>query len=424
QGLKDTGKLELLPGNEDVRVCFVPSDLRDDENRPVENVHLLMKDILATEGTVDLYVALNNDNVTDTFVLMNIVDIIKSMPGDRIRLKKVITTTNDRDAFVNIIKDDTSDFAITNLVSAIQAFLKYGKVDLFLDYWKNTGLENPLVDSVIYAMRRIDTGISLCNVQEIEDGIVQLRQLMNEDFNGKNDYNTRLFELIAEEIRQDYGPLLEGDKVEFIELVKWSYRKKFYQQTLTFIEAKAPKGIVSKGWYYYLNDEEDKEHVTDLFAKIRSKMRPFEYYKINDLDHYFVKLYHRDMVNTTGKPKAAQRRFAQYRISDLDNTDEESITAYTKLQDREILENLLFSYYWASIVRNNTNHADAKEGEDDRLIVDKSDVGLRLAMIEEAVQYFLDCWEKAEEQNVSDPDVLRIDPFEVKRKSQKMKKDR
>ena len=277
--MKDSCKMEILSENEDVKVRFIPTSLSEEGKLPVDNILQLIQVIVGEhEEDVDIYVALNNDDMTDNYVLMNILDIIGTMHEDGITVKNTFTTTEATNAIAGEIRDDTTGYGITELAAATRAFLKYGKVDMLVEYWNRSGSRNELIERMIYAMRRIDIGISLCNIREMEEGIATLRALFAETdrMPDPDDYYSKLFMVLADGIRADYGKLMEGDETQFIDLVKWGYRKKFYQQTLTLIESRAPRELVSKGIYYYCNNEMLKEHVIMLLAEERAGMKQRE----------------------------------------------------------------------------------------------------------------------------------------------------
>ena len=100
-----------------------------------------------------------------------------------------------------------------------------------------------------FKLRNIDNGISLCDVNDIERGIRSLREALKDGtrIEGRAPL-VQLFEVLLEAIRRDYGRLLETDKIEFIDLVRWAYRKEFWQQTLTLIESRAPQELIDKGF--------------------------------------------------------------------------------------------------------------------------------------------------------------------------------
>ena len=415
--MKDSCKMEILSENEDVKVRFIPTSLSEDGQLPVDNILQLIQVIVGEhEDDVEIYVALNNDDMTDNYVLMNILDIIGTMHEDGITVRNTFTTTEATNSIAGEIRDDTLGYGITELAAATRAFLKYGKVDMLVEYWNRSGSRNELIERMIYAMRRIDIGISLCNIREMEEGIATLRELFAETdrMPDPDDYFSKLFMVLADGIRADYGKLMEGEETQFIDLVKWGYRKKFYQQTLTLIESRAPREFVNRGIYYYCNNEMLKEHVVMLLAEERAGMKPYEYWKMNDIDHFFIKTYIRkgNMRNGNEDP---QRTYARHRLKGLDSTNNDMITAYTACENRDVVENVLYAYYHIGDIRNYTNHAEDREGEDTRLIVDEKDDSIRLVKITEAVEYFIKCFDEAAAMTKGkELDVVTITSDEVR----------
>lgn len=393
--LKDSSKLELLEGNQDARVRFVPTSTSEGESFPIGNLKQLMSTITrAGQEDVDLYIGIHSDDATDTFVLMNVLDMVRGLPNSRVRVRAIVTTGNDPGSFVSEITDDTDSYDITELLSGMRAFLDYGKVDRILAYWTRLGVSNPYVESMLYAMRSIDDGISLCNIREIESGIERLRELFSSMDEGLgDDYHSRLFSLLVDGIRQDYGALLEGESIDFIELVRWCYRKKFYQQTLTIVESRAPEVFVSKGIFYYSTGDDDHERVVRILGNLFFDLKPFQRYQFNDIAHYFVKFYQRDKM-PRGSARVSQRGYADIRIAQLDNDDPDVITAHTCCDDRQAVSDLLFAYYYLGAIRNQTNHAGRDRPEDDPLIAEESDVSAKMHTITQCIEYFLRCYDR------------------------------
>ena len=155
------------------------------------------------------------------------------------------------------------------MLAGTTAFLNYGKAESIVRYWKQAAVDNPTIDRVVYAMRNIDTGISLCDINDIERGIRSLRALLSDrESIGGDTPIEQLFEILLECIHRDYGRLLETDEIEFIDLVRRAYRKEFWQQTLTLIESRAPRDFIEKGFYYYCDSEDRKEQVAKIFGGI------------------------------------------------------------------------------------------------------------------------------------------------------------
>ena len=421
---KETYKLEILPENENVKVRFIPTNVSEDGKLPIENILQLVHAITGDHAEpVNLYVALNSDDMTDNFVLMSVLDIVNTMPDSNVRLCNVFTTSGTHEMLAGEIRDDTEGYNVTDLNAAFRAFLKYGKADMIIEYWEKSGAHNDKVDQMIYAMRHIDAGVSLCDIREIELGVGQLRKVFENgiDFEA-NDYYTRLFTILATGIQRDYGDLLVGDEPNSVDLARWAYQKEFYQQTLTLIESRVPRLLVEKGIFYYAGNEEQKEFAMRIYAKYRNTLKPFEYWKIDeDIEHYFVKLYMRGDAAARGKGGNPQRNYARYRVNSLDNTDPARLTAYSVCTDRQALEDLLYAYYHIGEVRNITNHA-SEDDMDNRLLVEASDISARMATIREGIEYFLKCYDRVMENMPEEkPRVLKTSAAEICAKAKEMK---
>ena len=421
--LKDSYKLEILPENADVKVRFIPTSVSDDGKLPIDNIMQLVKAIEGDHNEeINLYVALNSDDMTDNFVLISILDILDIFPDSRVHLRNVFTTSDSHNMLAGEIRNDTRGYGITALNAAFRTFLKYGKADMIIDYWEKYGSDNTRVNQMIYAMRHIDAGVSLCDIGEIENGISQLREVLDKGLDSEgNDYYSSLFSILAEGIRRDYGELLTKDEVSFIDMARWAYGKGFYQQVLTLIESRAPEIFVRQGILYYCNSEEEKGNVAAQFARCRNSMRPNQYWMIDDnVQHYYIKTYLRG-DNFVHKYKDNQRNYAAMHVSLLDNTSNERITGYTVCDDREALENLLFAYYHLCEIRNMTNHASTRES-DDRLMVEFRDLSVRMMRIREGIDYFMKWYDKVMDLIKDKPlDVVLISSGDIKAKAKQLK---
>ena len=423
--LKPSAKLELLPVNEEVRIGFIPEEQMEESGQWVDSMLTMEKSIAYGEEDINLYVSLNSDNAADTFIIMNMLDILVSMPGSGVRLKKIFTVRSRQRSLTGLIRDDTDGYGVTELIHATRAFLNYGRADMIVDIWKKSGEQNESIARMIYAMRHVDDGLSMCNIPEVEEGILRLRELFRAEKTWREiGYYGMLFGVIAESIREDYGVLLEGDgSIPFIDLVKWAYRHRFYQQTLTLIESKAPEVLVKSGMFYYCSDEKNREQVTQLFAKQRQGLKPYEYYKIDNVDHYFIKTYDRGATRGMGnRGEDPQRVYAAMRSRSVGNEDSSKITGYTACDSMETLQNLLFAYYHIGVVRNKINHAEADAMTDTRLIVSESDESAALVWMKESIDYFISSYEKAvSEVKDKNPQVVLITGDEVRKAAERMK---
>lgn len=426
--LEPSLKPGILQENGEVSLSFVSEAEIDDSGKWVDNMMEMNKSVVKDEEETDLYITLNSDDAADTFILLNMLDILVSMPESGVHLKKIYTIRNMQRHMAGIIRDDTEGFGLTELFHAIRAFLNYGRADMIVDIWKRSGESNESVAAMIEAMRKVDVGLSMCNPPEVEEGILRLRDLFgSEKFWRESGYYGMLFTLIAESIREDYGVLLEGEgEINFIELVKWAYRHQFYQQTLTVIESNTPDNLVRSGIFYYCKDENDVDQITHLFAEQRLRLKPYEYYKMDQIEHYFIKNYDRGRTRGRGsRGEDPQQVYAALRTQSVENTDPSLITGYTACDSLETLQNILYAYYRVGYVRNKISHADAHVMAKKNQAASDSDESPALVWMKDSIEAFIDGYEKAmAEVEDKEPNVVIISGNDVRKIAESIRHSR
>lgn len=131
--------------------------------------------------SIELYICLQSNHVYGIFPMINAMNLTRILPNEWVRVCRVITETSLKDLPICAVCDQTSEYSISKLQAATEAFLRYGKTDLLRDYWERANLRNPKIDRMIYAIRNIDSGISLCDVADMERGIRSLRSVIKSD---------------------------------------------------------------------------------------------------------------------------------------------------------------------------------------------------------------------------------------------------
>ena len=426
--LKPTSKMELLPVNDKTCIRLIPEDLMGAGGQWVDRMMAMRENIIQDAEDINLYVSLNSSDAADNFIIMNMLDILVSMPGKYIQLKKILTVRSSSQSLAGIIRDDTQGFGLTELTHALRSFLNYGKADMIASIWEKSGARNESIASMIYAMCHVDAGLSTCNLTEMEQGILRLRQLFqSEKLWREFGYYGILFSVVAESIQEDYGPLMEGSgDIPFFDLLKWAYRHQFYQQTLTLIESRFPDILVNSGIFYYCDDESQEQQIIQQFALRRLDLKPYEYYKMDSIEHYFVKNCDRGAPKGKGaRGEDAQRVYAAFRAQSVENTNPSLIKGYTACDSLETLENILYAYYHIGDIRNKVNHADTSVLTDRRLIVSESDESTALVMLKESIDFFIISYEKAmAEVQGKKPNIVSITSDEVRIAADHMKFDK
>ena len=426
--LKLSAKLEILPVNENVCVRYIPDNKMGKREYWVRDIFDIDQDVLDGKNEINIFVSLDNDSAVDSQLLLNLLDIIVSTPGSNVHLKKIYKVFEASGKLTGSIIDSTAVSRSTDLVVAAHAFLNYSKTDMLVEFWENCGERNERISSLVYAARRVDMGISMCNIQEVQEGIQRLRKLLNDGiaWEDTGDYGL-LFSVIAGSIQADYSTLLEGSgDIPFIELIKWAYRHQLYQQVLTLIESHAPVNLVTSGIFYYCDDEDREEEITKLFALQRLELKSYEQYKLDKIEHYFIKYYDRSLVRLSGsKGEDRNRVYAAARAQSIMNPDPARISGHTACSNIELVQNVLYAYFHLGDVRNKISHADANAMIEQRLIVSENDVSSAVLLMQESIEYFIMSYENAlEDVRGKDPRVVRISPDAVRNLADRMKRER
>ena len=423
--LKPSAKLEVLPANEDIRAHCVPSEML--EKREYWMGSILNANQAGEQDDINLYVSVGRESAVDGQLLMNMLDILIATPGSRVHLKKLYRVYESYNSLAGAIVDGTALTLSTDLVAAAHAFLNYSKTDMLVHFWENAGEHDPRISSLIYAARHVDVGISMCNIPEVQEGIDRLRELLMDErsWTDTGDYGL-LFGVIAGCIQADYAPLLAGDgKIAFIELIKWAYRHQLYQQVLTLIESHAPTNLVKSGIFYYCDDEASAPEVTNLFAQQRLELKPYEYYKMDDVDHYFVKNYDRGSVRLNGsRGEDRSLVYAALRVKSIENSDPAKITGCTACSNTQTLPKTVCAYFRLGDVRNKISHADASAMVERRLIVSESDVSSAMLLMQESIEFFIKSYEEAlAEAQGKNPKIVAISPDEIRNAADRMRRE-
>ena len=394
--LAESNKLSALDQNHDIRMCFVPTSSKHRGYVPMKDVNQIVDTIEACEGDIiNLYIDMQGLDTGDGYTVLAVLSMLGNDQNSPICIKEIISSHYEPGLFANMIdNDEMSRYDINQLVSGMSAFIQYGKVDQVRAYWQESGLHNEHIEKLLYAMRLVDEGVSLCNISDLERGVNLLREVFaTTPEEGLNELESNVIGVIQEGIRKDYGALLEGDKLDELELIKWALRKKFYQQSLTIVESRMPEQFVKNGLFYYAVDAETKQNLLEVMGRKYWETAPKDRWGFKHFNHYFVKFYGRSEQPRGRGITDLQKSFTDFRINSL--TDDSKIAkAYSRLSDNpEILSDLLYSYYKLGDVRNRVNHAEDSEaimGEND---YDAENENIKL--LTEGINRFVYCYEKA-----------------------------
>ena len=421
----DKMKLSRREDNTDIGISFIPTSHKNSENYvPAENVAEIVRQLNAVDAErVNVYMDMQGLASAEGYTILAVLSMLSNDQNSRIFIEEIITSHYRKGRFANPIdNNEMKRYEINNLVSGMSAFISYGKVDEIQAYWDSRGIENPHVEMLLYAMRRVDEGISLCNTGDLESGIDMLKDVFSSTPREElPEVESNIFRILEDTIRGDYGKLLEGDDVDPLELVRWAMKKKFYQQSLTIIESRLPQNIVDSGIFYYADSPEARESFLEEVNLLYWDSAPKDRWVFDDMAHYFMKYYGRNQMRNARKSfnsSDRQRDFTKYRVDQLEGKAELMKNAYSVLrEDRELVEDVLYTYYHLGDIRNMINHAQVTQAEDIRKI-DIHKENENVEMLRTGIEAFVNAYDAARaymaEHNIGSVETYQISKQEVK----------
>ena len=117
-----------------------------DDKEQKDNILGIVNTILGIstdpEEEICLYMDMQGGNRTSGFVRNAVVSILNNQTTSRVSLKFIVATNfNGSTISENEIVDETRRYKITDLVSGMNAFLRYGKADMIKQYCRELQVE-------------------------------------------------------------------------------------------------------------------------------------------------------------------------------------------------------------------------------------------------------------------------------------------
>ncbi|MCR5137662.1 MAG: TM1812 family CRISPR-associated protein [Oscillospiraceae bacterium] len=291
--LNSDRKLRVLPGEHREELAFVPL-MRGE----IDNISGIIQAIYASfpeEDEIRLYVDVQGGGRTDAFIRNQIFTVLNNETDSRISIRQIISTGFEKQNFANLLKDETERYRINDLVAGMHAFVNYGKVGTLKRFFQGRQDQQDYLTSLMDVMENIDRAISLCDVERLENNILQLRKKLNE-VPEADSTSAEIFAVLKAGIERDYGKLLESDSIDPVELIRWAKRKELIQQTLTIIEARTPELIINRKLLYF--PEEECEILEDIKYYHSDKDKQKEHQTI---EQYLCKGYAKDLKKDVGE---------------------------------------------------------------------------------------------------------------------------
>ncbi len=195
-----------------------------------------LRELLNDNDHVTLYLDQHGGLREISIVLSAIISLLNN------EAEKLTVKTYNVEVGKNLIVSDAS-MKIYDFVSGINEFMNSGRISSLQNYEKHN--ESASLKALLEPMEQIAAGIQWNLLTPFYNGLDSLGSVIDDI--GSDDAYIALFK---EQIRNDYGVLLNKDERNVINILKWCCRKGFYQQALTILESKAYELL--RGRYYVL----------------------------------------------------------------------------------------------------------------------------------------------------------------------------
>lgn len=240
QELSDDLKFTVTPSKK-LTIHFVSESTPEGYDNISEIVHTIQDS--GENKSVELYIDMQGGNRTSSYVRNAILSILNNQDSNDIRIKQIFAINfNRNNCWGNEIADETRRYMITDLVSGMNAFTRYGKSDLIRKYCHNMGIkENTSVMDLVQRMIQIDEAISICDIDNFIESIKNLYNVLDRP-STDNDYVDTIFAILKDGIRTDYDNIIDtsSNQIKLPYLIEWCRKKGFIQQALVLIEAQMP----------------------------------------------------------------------------------------------------------------------------------------------------------------------------------------
>ena len=247
-GLKNEEKIKIVDVEEKE---FTPAI-----SKVVETIRSLYAE-KNSEDELKLWIDTQGGFRNITLVMNAIISLLKT---DNIEPDGIYSVNFNSKAKLQPIIDQTETYKIFQFVSGINEFSRYGRAEQLEDYYDSISPEN--TPKVIRKMKDITEAIQMCNMIQFENYLKDLRKLVKErDTSEKN-----LLNIFWKQIENDYGQLLE-ESCTGLDIVEWFYKKKFYQQAITYIESKLPQEWVEREIISYKENGNGLNELKKLLKK-------------------------------------------------------------------------------------------------------------------------------------------------------------
>lgn len=193
--------------------------------------------IQSTDGT-KLYMDMQGG---DRNAIAQMNAIVGLLEGENVEIAGRYAMGYHADQEFNPIKEVSSNYSTYALISAMQAFKKYGRGQSLIEYFKKN--DNEFVQKLLQAIKTASDSIRLCDIDGF-DNALQIISDLRPSF--RTLTNTEI-DIVYKDIVEDYGDMLLNTHGGYLRKIEWCIKKGYIQQALTIVESKMPEYLFDKG---------------------------------------------------------------------------------------------------------------------------------------------------------------------------------
>lgn len=178
---------------------------------------------------------------------------------------EAIYSMNYKERHTMEIKNLYSIFDSVNLLSCINEYINYGRIDGLMEYFGQA--EDSKINDILKEMEILSNNLQLCRTSFIlENGKRILEKLKSfissvDDTSENENIYKQLFAFVVRDICEEYEDLLNGDLPK---VIKWCINKKYIQQALTFCSEEIPLELWNKEILRASDEEEYYDFLNEL----------------------------------------------------------------------------------------------------------------------------------------------------------------
>lgn len=279
---------EYYPDTDDL---FVPVRVEKDEveiTSSIRDVIRIIDEIPKKKGDrIFLYLNAQGGARKNIQIVNTVLNMLQSRKYSLAEVS-VIDFNLDRNSSRYRMLDVTGSYIKNDLAAAMNAFLQYGRADMFVDYYrkykKERCIDQAPEDDIVEKINKISDAMLLCDIDRYLTGIMDLKKAISDYENDTSGSKDAFFELIVNDIQKSYRELFDSsDMIADLDvLVDWCLKRKLLQQAITILEAKTPEFVFDYGIFYAKKTDDTKKGLKQL----RSLVLPNQVYKFDHPKYY------------------------------------------------------------------------------------------------------------------------------------------